>query len=211
MLDNHGQPLRPFPAALMGNHGKAVDQLIGFASGVLCDGVLVDAEAETFRRIVEKFYSAEPVFPFDQLKARLDRIFSDGRVDDDEKEELRAVLQSLGGLQVYDEGAIESLAASFPLDDPAPTVHFLEREFVVTGRFAFGTRARVHERIEACGGYAHGNVRQSSCYLVIGHFASRDWIHTSYGQKIARADELRRGGHPISIVSESHWMQHLPQ
>jgi hypothetical protein len=211
MLDKHGQPIRPFPVALIGNHGKAVDQLIGFAYGVLSDGVIVDAEAQTFSRMVDMLYSSEPVFPFDHLKERLDRIFSDGHIDEDEKEELRAILQSLGSLRAIDDESVESVACSFPLDRPPPMVDFIDQEFVVTGRFAYGTRAKVHDAIKTRGGYTHDNVRQATRYLVIGHFASRDWLHTSYGTKILRASELRMDGHGIAIISEDHWLKHLPQ
>lgn len=208
--DAHGQPIAPFPAALIQNHGKAVDQLIGIARGIMCDDAVSDAEAVAFRKFVERFFEMERVFPFDALKERMDRIFADGQIEAEEREELRVILRSLGGLTDDPELGPENIAATFPLDEPAPEVRFTENEFVVTGRFALGTRARVHEIIGKCGGQAHDNVRHTTRYLVIGHFASRDWLHTSYGLKIARAAELRKERHPVAIISEAHLRASLP-
>ncbi len=207
--DEHGQPLALFPAGLVRNYGKAVDQLIGIARGILCDGELSDAEAVAFRRFVEQFHRSERVFPFDLLKERLDRVFRDGTIDEEERAELREIMRSLGGLTAEATAEAANLSCDFPLDDPAPSIKFSGSEFVVTGRFAFGTRAKVHDAIEGRGGIAHDNVRHSTGYLVIGHFASRDWLHTSYGLKIERAAELRKAGHRLAIVKELHWKEHL--
>jgi hypothetical protein len=49
----------------------------------------------------------------------------------------------------------------------------------------------------------------SSHYLVIGVFASRDWMYTNYGRKIERAVELRQCGSGIAIISEEHWKHFL--
>lgn len=194
----------------MRNYGKAADQLIGIARGIMCDDDVSDAEAAAFRQFVERFYALENTFPFDLLKARLDRIFGDGRVDDDERAELRSIMRSLGGLTDDPDFGVENISCSFPLDEPPPTVTFPGCEFVVTGRFAFGTRARVHAAIKNAGGTTHDTVRQATQFLVIGHFASRDWLHTSYGLKIQRAVELRQAELPIAIICEQHWKQSLP-
>lgn len=208
--DEHGQPLWQFPTGLIRNYGKAEDQLIGIARGIMCDDEVTDLEAAAFRRFVERLYSTHQTFPFDLLKERLDRIFADGRVDDDERLELRGILRSLGGLMDDPDVGLENVSCSFPLDEPPPGVTFFGREFVVTGRFAFGTRIRVHEAIERHSGRTHTGVRPETDFLVIGHFASRDWVHTSYGLKIERAVELRESGHPVAIISEAHWKQSIP-
>jgi NAD-dependent DNA ligase len=98
-----------------------------------------------------------------------------------------------------------------PLDNPLPEkVVFSGNEFVPTGRFAFGTRQKVFEAISSLNGIPKdGFPTQSTRYLVIGVFASRDWHHTNYGRKIERAVELRAEGHPITILSEEHWRSFL--
>lgn len=202
--DAHGQPIYTFPAALVQNYGKAVDQLIGLCRGILIDGVVSDAEAIVFRQWVDRYFEEQPTFPFDDIKRRLDAVFADGVIDPAEREELTAIMNSLGGL-TQDETGIQSLSASLPLCNPAPEIDYVGAEFVVTGRCSYGTRNKVWEAIQARGGAVNDNPRQTTRFLLIGHFASRDWVHTSYGRKIERAVELRNAGHRVSIISEAHW------
>ncbi|MFA6288068.1 MAG: hypothetical protein WC661_11850 [Opitutaceae bacterium] len=206
--DANGQPIYRFPAALINNQGKAIDQLIGLCRGILIDGVVADQEAAVFRTWVETYFDREPVFPFDLLKKRLDAIFADGVIDDVEREELAGIMQSLGGLSANEEG-IEDLSASLPITQPAPAISYAGAEFVVTGRCAYGTRAKVWDVITARGGVVHEQPRFETRYVLIGHFASRDWVHTSYGRKIERAVELRDSGHDLYIISEAHWTDSL--
>jgi hypothetical protein len=105
----------------------------------------------------------------------------------------------------------KAFSSELPLDNPLPEkVVFSGNEFVPTGRFAFGTRQKVFEAISSLNGIPKdGFPAQSTRYLVIGVFASRDWYHTNYGRKIERAVELRAEGHPITILSEEHWRSFL--
>jgi NAD-dependent DNA ligase len=206
--DEHGQPLRLFKANLENNVSKAIDQLSGICSGILADGIVSEAEAQFFSDYVRKFSVYEPVWPFTDILARVERIFADGRCDDDEREELKSVMEDLCGYG-QETKPDETYSSTLPLDEPQPTpIVFPDRNFVVTGRFAFGTRRRVTEAISSLGGIATDSapMRQTH-YLVIGLFASRDWANTNYGRKIERAVELRDCGSGISIISEEHWKQ----
>lgn len=206
--DEHGQPLRLFKANLENNVSKAIDQLSGICSGILADGIVSEAEAQFFSDYVRKFSVYEPVWPFTDILARVERIFADGRCDDDEREELKSVMEALCGYG-QETKPDETYSSTLPLDEPQPTpIVFPDRNFVVTGRFAFGTRRKVTEAISSLGGIATDSapMRQTH-YLVIGLFASRDWANTNYGRKIERAVELRDCGSGISIISEEHWQQ----
>jgi hypothetical protein len=41
-------------------------------------------------------------------------------------------------------------------------------------------------------------------FLVIGRFSSRDWLETTYGGKIKKANDYATKGVPIAIVTEEH-------
>ena len=86
--DANGQPLRMFKANLENNVSKAIDQLSGICSGILADGVVTEQEATFFAEWVCKFAPFEPVWPFTDILARVERVFADGRCDDEEREEL---------------------------------------------------------------------------------------------------------------------------
>jgi hypothetical protein len=214
--DDHGQPRRPNHAS---NHSKrffdaldqnivskAIDQLSGMCAGILADGKVCEAEARFFNDWVRKFTSYEPIWPFTDILARLDSIFKDGVVSEDERVELADVMRQITGHGLYDDPT-QDHSSELPLDEPPPrNIEFAGNEFVLTGRFAFGTRKKVTEAILALGGIVRdGFPLQTTRYLIIGTFASRDWYNTNYGRKIERALEIRSDGHGISIVSEELW------
>lgn len=203
--DSHGQPIRLFKARAENNAAKAIDQLTGVCMGILADGVVSEAEACFFAEWVKKFAPLEPVWPFTDVLGRIERIFADGRCDDEERQELKGVMESLCGFSSEADPA-ETYSTTLPLDDPFPNLEFPEREFVVTGKFAYGTRKKVFEAISAQGGIPVDSApTYRSHYLVIGLFSSRDWINTNHGRKIERALELRDSGSGIAIISEEHW------
>jgi NAD-dependent DNA ligase len=204
--DANGQPLRMFKANLQNNVSKAINQLSGICSGILADGVVTEQEAAFFAKWVRKFAPFEPVWPFTDILARVERIFADGRCDDEEREELKGVMEALCGYTAEAEPA-QTYSMTLPLDSPLPDpITFPERVFTITGKFAFGTRRNVMEAIEARGGTPSDSApTRESNYLVIGVFASRDWANTNYGRKIERAVELRDSRSGIAIISEEHW------
>jgi NAD-dependent DNA ligase len=208
--DSHGQPLRLFKANLENNVSKAIDQLSGICAGILADGEVSDAEARFFADWVRKYAPYEPVWPFTDILQRVERIFADGQIDDAERAELKSVMEALCGYTHATDPA-ETYSTALPLDTPQPSpIVFADHHFVITGRFAFGTRRKVVEAISALGGIAtDGFPTHESHYLVIGTFASRDWYATNYGRKIERAVELRGSSSRIAIISEEHWHKFL--
>ena len=119
---------------------------------MLADGVVGDAGANFFADYVRKFAGYEPVWPFTDILARVERIFTDGHCNDDEREELKTVMEALCG-HVEQAKPEETYSATLPLDSPLPNpILFPERNFVVTGRFAYGTRRKVSDVISALGG-----------------------------------------------------------
>jgi len=204
--DAHGQPLRIFKANLENNVSKSIDQLSGICCGILADGVVTDGEAKFFADWVRSHAQYEPVWPFTDILARVERVMADGRIDDDEREELKAVMETICG-HVSQAAPTQDLSTRLPLDEPAPeTILFDGKVFSITGRFAVGTRAKVIEALARKGAQGSDSPpSRGTDYLVIGVFASRDWIYSSYGRKIERAVELRNEGGRIAIISEEHW------
>jgi NAD-dependent DNA ligase len=209
LKDEHGQPVARFGFLLQNNLSKAFDQLAGICKGILCDGVVNDDEARFFHNWMKDHTTVETPWPFGEILTRLERIFADGIIDSEEREELTAIMRQIVGGDVLGESDSVDTSSALPLDDPAPSViDFHGREFCVTGKFAFGARKKVVEAISAKGGTFNESPRRGTHYLVIGFFASKDWKYSSYGTKIERALELRRT-HPIAIVAEEHWRRFI--
>ena len=208
--DAHGQPVHLFKANAENNALKAISQLSGVCAGILADGVVNPDEVTFFADWVRKFAPLAPTWPFSEILGRLDRIFADGRCDDDERDELRDVMKALCG---YEDkpSASQAYASTLPVNSPLPDpIVFPERTFNVTGKFSFGTRKKVMEAISARGGIpSNSTPTESSDYLVIGVFASRDWIESSHGRKIERAIELRDSGSGIAIIPEDYWRKFI--
>jgi NAD-dependent DNA ligase len=208
--NEHGQPLRLFKANLENNTSKAIDQLSGICAGILADGVVSEHEANFFADWVRKFAPFEPVWPMTDILARVERVFADGVCTTEECMELKAVMEALCGYTSQTD-AVETYTTALPINSPQPhPVILTDKLFNITGRFAFGTRQKVLEAITSHGGIASdSSPTKKSHFLVIGTFASRDWIHTNYGRKIERAVELRNSGSGIAIVSEEHWRKYV--
>jgi NAD-dependent DNA ligase len=208
--DVHGQPLRLFKAREENNITKAIDQLTGICAGILADGIVNPKEVEFFSAWVQKYAPLEPVWPFTDVLKRVEQIFADGRVSEEECEDLRGVMEALCGY-TDETKPEETYSTSLPLNDPLPEpVIFPDKVFNITGKFAYGARSKVVEAIKSAGGKAlDSSPTRESNYLIIGLFASRDWIHTSHGRKIERAVELRDSGSEIAIISEEHWKKFL--
>jgi NAD-dependent DNA ligase len=207
--DLHGQPSVLFNRAR--NGAKAVDQLVGICTGILADGEVNENEAAFFAQWVRTHAPDEPIWPFTDILKRIERIFADGVCDAEEREELKTVMQALCGLEeARPEPAAVQLTTTLPLCVPQPALEFDGQQFVVTGKFAHGPRTAVFEAIERLGGKpTDSSPTQSTNYLVVGVFASRDWVNTSHGRKIEKAVQLRTKGTGINIVSEAHWKQFL--
>lgn len=208
--DANGQ-LAQFTGAHWQNYiSKAFDQLKGICHGIMADGEINDQEAAYFRDWIIANAKIETTWPFSELSARVRKIFNDGVVSDEERAELREIMLQITGGSFLPVVGTDDTSTTLPLCNPVPSpIIFADNEFCVTGRFAFGTRERVTEAIKERGGTFNSNPRHSTRYLVIGHFCSRDWKHTSYGLKIERAVELRDGNFGISIISEESWTQAL--
>ena len=209
LKDQHGQPTRAFRANIENNISKAFDRLIGLCLGILADGELNKHEATFFREWINKTADLEPIWPFPEISNELGNIYSNNRSEEEKLEEVQRLIEKIIG---SDHDSIEdSYSSDLPLDSPPPAkVAFKGNQFVLTGRFEFGTRAKVVDKINELKGIVKdGFPNRDTTYLVIGNLVSRDWYFTSYGRKIERAMELRNEGNPLAIISESQWKENL--
>jgi len=203
--DDHGQPVFKSKLTTENYASKAFDQLKGICHGILADGVITDDEARYFKAWVEKNSVIETTWPFSEISGRVRELFSGQKISEEERDDLKSIMEAITGGS-YLPSLDEDTSTGLPLCFPQPTkVIFTNVEFCVTGRFAYGTRKKVEVAIEQRGGSFNPTPRFATKYLVIGHFASRDWKYTNYGTKIDRAVELRDQKSGISIISEETW------
>jgi len=214
LKDQHGQPTQVFRPNIENNISKAFDRLIGLCMGILADGELNRHEAIFFQEWVDQIAELEPIWPFPEISNELKRIYSTREIEAETTEQVKQLIQKiLGSDHCNGEDIKDSYSSDLPLNSPPPSkIVFSGSQFVLTGRFEFGTRAKVVEKIkEHKGCVKDGFPNKETSYLVIGSHVSRDWYYTSYGRKIERAMELRDEGYAIAIISEAQWKENIDE
>jgi NAD-dependent DNA ligase len=187
-------------------HDRLVAEMLGLVKGMICDGVLSDGEAVSLKQWLQSHPDVAAHFPGNVLAERVQAVFRDGILDEDERTELAEIMRSLTG-ETPDQGGMLNRATRLPCDAPPPTVIFDNREFCLTGCFAYGTRAGCEAEVSARGGRSVRVPTRKTHYLVIGIEASAAWVQGDHGTKIERAVQLKSKGHPISIIAEEHWVE----
>ena len=185
---------------------RQVDELIGLARGLIADGTLNSAEVEFLQTwlAANLAISHQPLIA--TLYDRVREILADGIADPAECQDLFAALTAFTAGDA--ELGEASKSTSLPLCNPMPELAFEGIAYCFTGTFSFGQRKHCEQAVANRGGTA-GSLTRATRVLVIGSYATESWKHSSFGNKILKAVELRDLGVPISIVSEAHWVKHL--
>lgn len=206
-LDDHGQPDAWLNAARRCD--RAIQEMLGFAQGVVTDGVVNNDEVEGFRAWLRQNPDVCVGFPGKEIHDRLSQIFKDGRIDPDEREELKILLEDLTGFVPTARPSSPQRSSALPLNDPPPRLSFEGECYVITGRFMFGARRVVASELQKRGALVEDTVTRRTDVLLVGSVASRDWIQSPWGRKIEKAVEYRANGHRPAIVAEDHWITQL--
>lgn len=185
---------------------RQMDELIGLARGLCADGVLNQAEVEFLQAWLAANMSISDKPILQTLWDRIENVLSDGVLDKDEQTDLFEFLAGLGGEQIELGEVLKP--STLPLCSPAPDVSFAGRYFTFTGTFSYGKRSQCEDCVANLGGSA-GSLTKKTDFLVIGEYGTESWKHSSMGNKILRATEMRSEGVPISIISEAHWRTFL--
>lgn len=206
-MDAHGQPTnRNWTAPRIAT--RSIDELIGISKGLISDQVINEEELGFLTSWLNANQHVLDVWPANVLIARVNQILEDNIVDQEEREDLFRILADIVGYaNSYSDATNRSTA--LPLTKPAPPVFFKNQCFCLTGKFVMGPRANHEFEIKDRGGITQSNVTEETNYLVIGSMGSTDWLHSTYGRKIEKAVDLAERGHPIALISEEHWADHL--
>lgn len=183
---------------------KRLAELIGICRGVIADGVVAPEEAVFLRDWLAKHQSLLDCWPADVISKRLEQVFEDGRVDEQEQEDLLVLLRMITS---EDPPVNEATAKAVPLPVtmPEPQVEFLGKHFCLTGRFVYGPHSYCKQAIARRGGKVDARPGLRTDYLVIGGLSLSDWQHSPDARKIYKAVQQQKEGQLISVVSEENW------
>lgn len=185
---------------------RQIDELVGLARGVAADGMINQAEVEFLQKWLAANMSISNQPMIRKLYERINGILSDGVANAEECTDLLSTLNSFSNRD-FELGEVLK-STTLPLCDPAPKLRFKGYRYCFTGTFNFGGRRDCEAAVEERGG-STGSLTQTTNVLVIGMYATESWKHSSFGNKIIKAVDMREDGMPISIVSEDHWANHL--
>jgi len=184
---------------------RNIDELIGFARGILADGKVDQNEAESLQKWLIAISGHEHPM-LHNLLIRVNQMLEDGVLDEEESAELFETLNELTGSNIEKGEILKS--TTLPLDKPEPDVKLSDSTFCFTGTFETGTRKEVEEIITDNGGKP-SRLNNSTNYLVVGAYATDSWAHSSYGRKIEQALAIKQKGKDIQIISEHHLLKFL--
>jgi hypothetical protein len=202
-VDMNGQPFVRSATSRSRLMDRSLDELVGFCRGTIADGILNQSEAECLLAWINRHPDLATTFPANVLFARLTDALDDGVLDNEEAQDVFELIAECVGAS--GDVTMEPCTSTLPLDNPPPELVFPRRNYVLTGRFAWGPRQDVANTIEFLGGCVKANISGVVDYLICGHFGSEDWIHSSHGRKIEAAMNYREQGYDISIISERYW------
>lgn len=207
VTDENGTPPRSVfsPRAL----DRVMPELLGLMKGIICDGVVTDGELVALRQWIASHPDVCVKFPGNVIATRLIAAFADGIIEEEERADLHKLFQAAVG-ETDDQSGLLNRSTRLPINDPLPTVFFDNREFCLTGVFAYGVRRECEAEVARRGGRCAKNVTKRTHYLVIGLVASDAWVGSTHGLKIEHALHLRDELHgDLAIIPEAHWVEAL--
>ena len=187
---------------------QGLAEMVGLIRGVVADGVVSGDEAARLSEWTRANPEIATRWPANLLARRLKRIFSDGRVDTQERQRLAAMLSQLAENQGDVRGGFP-LATDLPITRPEPAVVFEGRTFVFAGQMSYGPTHACEREVLELGGMCEHTVNRRTDYLVIGTLAGDDWGQDSFGRLVDDVVQYRARGIPIAVMTEDHWVAAL--
>lgn len=190
---------------------KSMQTLLGICTGIVADNHINDSEIHFLNTWLTEYDSVANTWPGSVIAGRIRHVLEDGIISDDDRLNLLETLKQVTGNHFHDTGSTQTETIGMP-HDTLPVV-FTRTIFCFTGEFLAGTRLYCRKITEQLGAGTVDNMTKKVNYLVIGTIGSPAWVHESFGHKIAHAMRLKQEQHPISIITEKHWInaiQSLP-
>ncbi|MDF1710522.1 MAG: hypothetical protein P1U72_20735 [Paracoccaceae bacterium] len=182
-----------------------MNEFLGFCAGIVCDGLILESEAQAILARFRRSDTLMSAAPFSQLRRAVEAALADQILTEEESEELRDWIGQLVGDGFIDTG-VTNIGSVARLDDVITDPEQIEvagSHFVLTGPMKIGPRAFIHGEIERVGGICDPRTTRSTDYLVVSSTASKHWRTTHFGTKIERAKELIDEGFKLRFVSET--------
>lgn len=188
---------------------SSIQFLSGLVHGIMADGILTDQEILALQSWVNVNEFLSGTYPFDELKSLLCVVLADGKIDEDERNQLMAFFGNLIEFKNsfnLTERDFTKLRQKYCVDGICafdPVVEVDGNNFCFTGESYHGTRKELAEAVTRCGGIFRTSVSKKTNYLVVGNAGNPCWAYACYGRKIEEAMQLRKEGVSLKIINET--------
>jgi len=194
----------------------AIRRLNGILNGIAIDGVVNEGEILGLSDWLQDYVNFKHHWPFSPTWVLVGQILEDGKVTEEEKNELLAFCNRFTE-QVPDTSQAQEKTGAEPergqilkpfekLCDRDSKITFEGKRFCFTGPAKAGSRKEVHEIVKSLRGIPTNRVDTHLDYLVIGSLSSPCWAYSLPESKIEKVLEYRRKGQKIEILHEDDFI-----
>lgn len=187
------------------NMDALVNMLLGFLQGISADSNIVEQEVMALSSLLLKHRDLLVSWPGSLLFNRLNDILADGKIDDEEREDLLELVKQISGQRFTESGLAAGMATEFFADGNVMSLR--GKTVCFTGKFLSDTRHNLEQQAKLLGASPVKGVTTHLDVLIVGSLASRDWMFTSHGRKIEAAIKVKEKGKDIQIINEEDWMR----
>lgn len=192
-----------------------IQKLHGLIHGILSDNVITNDEIYKFQYWLEDNKHLADTYPYDELYSLVTSIISDGKIDEDERKQLKIFLSEFVDTTVsynINQKEIDTLKDNIKINGICvlnPNVVILNNTFCFTGTSSRTKRSEIKEIIESLGGIFSNSITKKTRYLVIGDEGNPCWAFACYGRKVEKAVANRKEGLPIQIIHENDFWKYV--
>jgi NAD-dependent DNA ligase len=189
-------------------HVRATELLLGIVTGMVADNTLHDSEIMFLHHWLKEHQDVASVWPGSVIAKQVSDVIADGVITATEREHLLSLLSGMAANNFAETGSAAAEVIDLPYDIDCE-LDFRDVEVVHTGVFVYGTRSKCEALTQKAGGLPASLITKRVRFLVVGSNVSPAWRQSSYGAKIAKAIELKTSGHPIKVIPERKWFEHI--
>lgn len=182
-----------------------MQRLHGQLAGIAFDDLVNEREANGLSDWLRAVYHLKGSWPYDAIVSLLERVLTDGKIDEQEHRAVLGFCQNFIGHVAhlvtrtsFDEDFVRNGVC-----DPTPIILFDSRSFCLTGASRLSNRDHIHILITQLGGTAQPRVTKSLDYLVVCNEGNKAWAFSSYGRKVESAMQMNADGARIAIIEEN--------
>lgn len=180
------------------NQSKALKELKGLLTDIVCDDVLSPQEVLQVQHWLEHNKHMVGHFPYDKITEVIENVLMDGILE-------RCELQLLLSLFTKISDPVNSVSCG------NDSIGIADKNIVLTGEFDRGDRRTIENELTCLGAICQNGINKKTNYLIVGGQGSSSWFAGNYGKKVKRALELQEKGLSIQIIREADFYKLLKE